>query len=108
VSRSVGSGLTTVTAWPRRIVKLDTATNNQQIWEGPGGCSEPIFVPRPGGNSEDDGVVLTVTLDPVAERSVLVVLDGESFEERARAPLPHALPYDFHGRFFPELTLGAE
>jgi beta,beta-carotene 9',10'-dioxygenase len=97
-----------VTEWPRGIVKLDTATNDQQVWEGPGGCSEPIFVPRPGGNGEDDGVVLSVTLDTGAERSVLIVLDGETFEERARAPLPHALPYDFHGRFFPELTPGAE
>jgi beta,beta-carotene 9',10'-dioxygenase len=32
-----------------------------------------------------------------------VVLDGESMTERARAPLPHAVPFDFHGRFFPEL-----
>ncbi|WP_197431328.1 carotenoid oxygenase family protein, partial [Halorubrum sp. CBA1125] len=28
---------------------------------------------------------------------------GETFAERARATLPHATPFDFHGRYFPEL-----
>jgi beta-carotene 15,15'-monooxygenase len=51
----------------------------------------------------DDGVVLTVVLDTDAECSRLVVLDGESLAELARARLPHALPFDFHGRFFEDL-----
>jgi len=32
------------------------------------------------------------------------VLDGGTLAELARAPLPHAVPFDFHGRYFPELT----
>ncbi|MFB6244141.1 MAG: carotenoid oxygenase family protein, partial [Halobaculum sp.] len=50
----------------------------------------------------DAGVVLTVGLDTDAERSRLFVLDGQTMTERARADLPLALPFDFHGRFFPE------
>ena len=57
---------------------------------------------------EDDGVVLSVVLDadhpaPVDEsgaRSFLLVLDGGSFAELARAPLPCVLPFGFHGQFF--------
>jgi beta-carotene 15,15'-monooxygenase len=75
---------------------------------------EPIFVPRPGseagdddasagGDREDDGVLVSVALDVAAGRSVLVVIDATTMSELARAPLPHALPFGFHGRWFPEL-----
>ena len=66
-----------------------------------GGCRFPTPEARPF--PEDDGVVLVVALDPDVERSSLLVLDGESLTERARAPIPHAIPFDFHGRYFPEL-----
>ncbi|MFB6118774.1 carotenoid oxygenase family protein [Halosegnis sp.] len=92
-----------VTEWPRAVRKVDTADGETTDWTDGGPVSEPIFVPRPDGDAEDDGVVLTVMLDPDAERSLLVVLDAATMTERARAPLPHALPFDFHGRFFPEL-----
>jgi beta-carotene 15,15'-monooxygenase len=64
------------------------------------------FPVRSGGRelAEDEGVVLSVALDTEAEHSWLLVLDGESFTERARAPIPHAIPFDFHGRYFPELS----
>ena len=38
--------------------------------------SEPIFVPRPGAMSEDDGVVLSVMLDGKRGKSYLLVLKG--------------------------------
>jgi carotenoid cleavage dioxygenase-like enzyme len=91
-----------VTEWARAVVKVDTETGAvTEFTDDESYFSEPIFVPRPDAEREDDGVVLTVLLDRDAERSVLVVLDGETFTERARALLPHALPFDFHGRFFP-------
>ncbi|PSQ24507.1 beta-carotene 15,15'-monooxygenase [Halobacteriales archaeon QS_9_67_17] len=104
---------TPVTRWPRAVRKVDTVTGRVTEWSDDTPVSEPIFVPRSGSarptdderaHSADDGVVLTVTLDHEAGRSTLVVLDGETLTERARAPLPHALPFDFHGRFFPELV----
>ena len=89
--------------WPQAIVKVDTETSTvQEFTSDDQYVSEPIFVPRPDGNHEDDGVVLVVTLDRTDEQSYLVVLDGETLSERARASLPHAAPFDFHGRFFPE------
>jgi carotenoid cleavage dioxygenase-like enzyme len=37
---------------------------------------------------------------------MLLVFDAETLTERARAPLPHAVPFGFHGRYFPELDGG--
>jgi torulene dioxygenase len=62
--------------------------------------SEPIFVPRPGGTKEDDGVVLTVVLDGVKGASALVVIDGQTFTEIGRAELDgpgFVVPHGFHG-----------
>jgi len=95
---------TPVTEWARRVLKLDPETGTARTFDSGGDYfGEPIFVPAPDGESEDDGVVLTVALDVEADRSRLLVLDGQTFTERARATLPHALPFDFHGRYFPEV-----
>jgi carotenoid cleavage dioxygenase-like enzyme len=45
-------------------------------------------------------VLLSLALDGRADRSVLLCLDAETLTERARAPLPHRLPYGFHGQFY--------
>jgi len=95
------------TEWATSVLKYDTQTGDA-VEFGAGGdyFGEPIFVPRSDG-PEDAGVVLTVTLDVDAGHSRLLVLDGERFEERARVTLPHAAPFDFHGRYFPELRARA-
>jgi carotenoid cleavage dioxygenase-like enzyme len=94
------------------LVKVDVADGTEQVWREPR-CfaGEPVFVPRAtetgdaeegrdaGTDEEDDGIVLSVVLDADRERSFLLVLDGESFDERARAWLPHALPLGFHGEY---------
>jgi len=98
---------TPVTEWARRVLKLDVETGTVRTFDSGGDYfGEPIFVPAPDGESEDDGVVLSVALDVDADRSRLLVLDGETLSERARATLPHAVPFDFHGRYFPELRAG--
>ncbi|MEF8814996.1 MAG: carotenoid oxygenase family protein, partial [Halovenus sp.] len=95
---------TPVTEWARRVCKLDTQSGTVTTFDDGGEYfGEPMFVPDPGSDSEDEGVVLTVALDTDADRSRLLVLDGNSFEERARVTLPHAAPFDFHGRYFPEI-----
>jgi carotenoid cleavage dioxygenase-like enzyme len=84
-----------------QLVKIDVETGDARMWRESGTYpGEPVFVPRPGGTGEDDGVVLSVVLDPEAERSFLLVLDAASFAERARAAVPHAIPFGFHGQFF--------
>merc|ERR1711990_428079 len=72
-------------------------------------CTEPIFVPNPKAEVEDDGVVLTVVLDGtkgddgLGETS-LVVLDAKTMKEIARVKAPVRIPYDVHGHFFPAGT----
>lgn len=83
-----------------QLVKLDTATGRTLTWHQPG-CypGEPVFAAAPGAAAEDGGVVLSVVLDSAADSSFLLVLDAQTFEERARAQAPHAIPFGFHGVF---------
>ena len=91
--------------FPQGVSKTDIRTGETTTWGREAlYCGEPVFVPRPGGTDEDDGVLLTVCLDAHTERSRLVVIDAETMTEQATAKLPHALPFGFHGRYFPELT----
>jgi carotenoid cleavage dioxygenase-like enzyme len=88
----------------KRLVKLDVTDGSATVWDEPNAwAGEPVFVPRPDRDehgAEDDGVILSVVLDPAAGRSFLLVLDAESFEEIARAKAPHHIPFGFHGQFF--------
>ncbi|MFB6224683.1 MAG: carotenoid oxygenase family protein [Haloarcula sp.] len=99
---------TPVTEWARRVLKLDTETGSVRTFDQGGDYfGEPLFVTAPENEAEDDGVVLTVGLDTDVDRSRLLVLDGDTFQERARIPLPHAISFDFHGRYFPKLRVSA-
>jgi len=84
------------------LVKVDVERGTATEWWGRGlYVEEPRMVRRPGGDDPDDGVVLAPALDADAGRSVLLVFDAATLELLARAPLPHAVPFGFHGRFFP-------
>lgn len=88
---------------PQRLVKVDLQEGGATSWAASETYwGEPVFVPTPGESAEDAGVVLSVGLEAATERSTLLVLDGESFEPLAEAPLPHVVPFDFHGQYFAE------
>ncbi|KAF5371421.1 hypothetical protein D9757_009998 [Collybiopsis confluens] len=88
-----------------RIIKIDMEHPNggqTKFWTSPGFTpGEPIFVPRPGtgGNTEDDGVLVSIVLDGMRGKSMLVVLDAKSMEECARAEMESVFPLGFHGVF---------
>ncbi|RGB38290.1 carotenoid oxygenase [Rhizophagus diaphanus] len=95
------------------------ATQNGQIWDSLIKCdldtkeviamwseedcypSEPVFVPVPGNeNDEDDGVLLSVIFEGQKVKSYLVVLDAKTLLEKARVDLPQVIPLSFgHGSF---------
>jgi carotenoid cleavage dioxygenase-like enzyme len=86
---------------PTAIAKVDVEARTTRRWSAVGvHPGEPIFVPSPSPSAEDDGVLLSLSLDGRAGRSVLYCLDAETLTERARAPLPHRVPYGFHGQFY--------
>jgi beta,beta-carotene 9',10'-dioxygenase len=80
------------------IVKVDVTTGETLTW-GEGYPGEPVFVGRPGRSEEDDGVLLTVVLEPERGASSMVVLDAATLAELARARVPHHVPFGFHGQF---------
>jgi carotenoid cleavage dioxygenase-like enzyme len=83
------------------LVKIDCETGiAREWWEQSTYVEEPLPVQRPGGDAEDDGVVLATALDTARERTSILVFDAATLELLARAPLPHAEPFGFHGRFF--------
>jgi len=86
---------------PTAIAKVDLDGPTTRRWSEPGlHPGEAVFVPAPSPATEDDGALLSLALDGRAERSVLLCLDAGSMTERARAVLPHRLPYGFHGQFY--------
>jgi carotenoid cleavage dioxygenase-like enzyme len=100
-----GASATTGSTFLDRLAKVDVGDGSASVWYEDGTYpGEPVFVPRPGGETEDDGVTLSVVLDPARGRSFLLVLDAASFGERARAEVPHHIPFGFHGQFFGSLN----
>ena len=84
-----------------QLVKVNVETGQEWAWYEPA-CypGEPIFAGRPGREAEDDGVILSVVLDANRGTSFLLVLDAQTFAERARAEIPHAVLFGYHGAFF--------
>ena len=70
-----------------------------QTWHEPGAvCWEPVFVPRPGAQAEDSGLAIS-TLMQADGCTALLMLDGSTFKEVARAVMPFGVPNGFHGCF---------
>ncbi len=89
------------------IMKLDVMTGKEQLWSAApkGYVSEPIFVPRPDSEREDDGWVLTVVYDSSRHRSDIVILDGRDLNQGPVAclHLKHHIPYGLHGNWTPNV-----
>lgn len=86
------------------LVKLDVATGQSKVWHR-AGCfpGEPVFVPHPkGSGGEDDGILLSVILEPGSEASWLAVFDAATMDLLGSAHLPYSIPLGFHGAFWPD------
>ncbi len=87
------------------LLKLDTTTGETQVWSAAprGFMGEPLFVPRPQSQSEDDGWVLVLMYNAERRCSDLVILDGKNITTGpiARLKLSHHVPYGLHGSFVP-------
>ncbi|MFN5324154.1 MAG: carotenoid oxygenase family protein [Bacteroidota bacterium] len=86
-----------------QLVRIDMSNGASLKWYE-SGCypGEPVFVSSPDGVSEDDGVLLSVVLDPSYNRSFLLVLNAKTMKECARAELPLHISFGYHGTFLNE------
>jgi len=66
---------------------------------------EAHFLPKPGGTSEDDGVLITIVFDGPKKQSYLLLLDAKSLTPINHSYLPHNIPWSAHGMYFPEATM---
>lgn len=84
------------------IAKWDTETGETKVWsEVAGIVNEPVFVPRPGATAEDDGAIVVTVIQPNGKTAV-VIIDGQTHQELARAVLLNGtLTVGFHGSFVP-------
>ncbi|XP_061877124.1 beta,beta-carotene 15,15'-dioxygenase [Entelurus aequoreus] len=90
-------------ALAKEIGKFDVETKQMLTWSEDN-CwpSEPLFVPRPNGETEDDGVVLTSVINNNPDQlNFILVLDGKTFKEVARGYVKTELHKDVHGFFIP-------
>ncbi|MDB9374582.1 carotenoid oxygenase family protein [Nodularia sphaerocarpa] len=89
------------------LLKIDLKSGERQLWSAAprGFIGEPIFVPRPDAQKEDDGWVLALVYYATNYRSDLVILDANDFNKGtiARLHLKHHIPYGLHGNFTTEI-----
>jgi carotenoid cleavage dioxygenase-like enzyme len=87
-------------AYASAVVKADLTTGCSTAFDdGAHVFGEPLFVARPQGGDEDDGVLLTVGSAENAESSVLAVIDAKTMALVASAEVPSSIPLGFHGSF---------
>ena len=99
-------GTITADTSPTCLVKLDMESGETWLWaEENSYPGEPVFVADPNGSGEDCGVLLSVVLDVASESSYLLVLDADTMQERARARVPHHIPFGVHGNFYSDEQL---
>ncbi|MDQ3741898.1 MAG: carotenoid oxygenase family protein [Actinomycetota bacterium] len=85
------------------LVRLDVSGEDEPRWWYEDGCypGEPVFVRH---ERPDEGAILSIVLDARRETSFLLVLDATTMEEVARAEVPHAIPFHFHGDYINDPT----
>jgi beta,beta-carotene 9',10'-dioxygenase len=82
------------------LVRVDLRTDTVRRFAEPEiSYGEPVFVPNPGSERADDGVLLAVGAHAHQERSTLLVLDATTMTPLARCHVALSLPLGFHGNF---------
>ncbi|MDH3303158.1 MAG: carotenoid oxygenase family protein [Acidimicrobiia bacterium] len=92
-------------------IKHDLETGQRHEFDhGPGrAAGEAVFVASDGGESEDDGWLLTFVHDQNEGSAEFVVLDARDLNRGyiARVPLPQRVPFGFHGNWVSDRSVAA-
>lgn len=93
------------------FVKFDLQTGTSVRHElGPGRLAgEGVFIPRPGGLSEDAGYLASYVYDRASETSELLIVAADDFTAPplARLMIPARVPFGFHGLWLDQAALEA-
>lgn len=82
------------------VAKFDLETGETVFADRfPSFVGEPLFVPFPSAEAEDDGWLLSLQVDIDGERSLLEVLDARDLSSRCTLLLPEPTHVGFHGIF---------
>jgi carotenoid cleavage dioxygenase len=84
-----------------RKYDLERRTIETRAFGRSNGVSEPLFVPCRQDSQEDEGYLLTLVYDQARNASDFLILDARNLNDEplARIPLPHRVPYGFHGNW---------
>ena len=92
------------------LVKHDFETGGSTEYRLPPGlfASEPAFAPRVGSTEEDDGYLVTFTIDAEQDRSECLLFDARSIEAGpvCRIRLPHRICSGTHATWADSAELG--
>ena len=85
------------------VVKLNVDEGTLIIKELPDGHfpTEPIFVARPEGTDEDDGIILMSGVDGAQEKGFIMIYDAKTLEELYHGTAPEKTLLGLHSKFFP-------
>lgn len=64
---------------------------------------EPLFIPKPGAEQEDEGYLAVLLFNTSEKTTWLYLLDAQTLAELSKAQLPHNIPLGFHGKFVDRL-----
>lgn len=80
-----------------RTQRLNLDTGECTTWQRADAVHlEPLFVARPGGRADDDGVLLVPTLADDDPGGVIGVVDAHTMECLATLQAPQVVPFGFH------------
>jgi beta,beta-carotene 9',10'-dioxygenase len=84
------------------MVKFDSCKDKVESKWSQGGHlpNEAYFIENPQGESEDDGVILSIAYDFVNEGSKLLVVDPKTMTTLQEYPLPFSVPWSFHSGYW--------
>ena len=87
-----------------QLIKFDIKNRTHSTWYEEG-CfpGEPVFARSPEARAEDDGLILSVVLDGNRGKSFLLILDARTFQQIARADVPQAIMFGYHGAYYNDI-----
>ena len=86
--------------------RFDFVTGDTQLMDyGPeANAGEPVYVPNPESDKEEDGWVMCFVFNP-EEGAYLSILNAGTFEQAAKVFIPSRVPNGFHANWMQSLTL---